>query len=406
MRREDGIMELTAANVLRRGHLERQRDEVKAQADRVQQETGTTSCQPPMEGFSHGSSNTLSKWYTSSCPLIATRIQQHSSSSTDSSEGLEPLTTSSAAAPAIISLSRYGEPAPPNSFLSPMPWSHRMPDTLSHSASTAVPSNTLNPRDSHLTTLGPDASSSPQPPLADHQANDSHPHQPCFPAEEPTPEIQSGRNAHPKRFLFCIPWVHSQRLRSQILTCFISGVFLACLLAVYLGLALTEHISRGEVTIIIVLFIFSATVFFCYSTIRLCVLVTRGHHFRREQMPDMSGSRGYAVPPKPIPVVLTRDEEAAGIESETAKSQPPAYGLWRESMRADPNRLFWQRNESVAPEAPNPPADVRRPPSYISDDGISYVVEARPRSMAPPPNSSTYLSNSTSDGSLSAISRS
>lgn len=49
-------------------------------------------------------------------------------------------------------------------------------------------------------------------------------------------------------------------------------------------------------------------------------------------MPDMSGSRGYAVPPKPIPVVLTRDEEAAGIESETAKSQPPAYGLWRESM--------------------------------------------------------------------------
>ncbi|KAG6220858.1 hypothetical protein E4U34_002574 [Claviceps purpurea] len=405
MRREDGIMELTSADVLRRGHVERQRDEVKAQADRVQRETGTTSCQPPTEGFSHGSSNTLSKWSASPCPLIATKIQQHSSSSTDSSEGSKPLTTSSAAEPTTISLSRYSEPGGPKSFPSPMPWSHRMPDTLSHPASTALPSEAQNPQDSHLlTTLGPDASSSPQSPLEDHLANDFHPHQPCSPPEEPTPEIQNCRNAHPKRFLFCIPWVHSQRLRSQILTCFISGVFLACLLAVYLGLALTEHISRGEVTIIIVLFIFSATVFFCYSIIRLCVLVTRGHHFRREQMPDMSGSRGYAVPPKPIPVVLARDEEAAGIESETAKSQPPAYGLWRESMRADPNRLFWQRNESVAPEALTPPTDVRRPPSYISDDGISYVVEARPRSVVPPPNPSTYLSNSTSDGS--AISRS
>ncbi|KAG6048194.1 hypothetical protein E4U39_007626 [Claviceps sp. Clav50 group G5] len=395
MRREDGIMELTAADVLRRGHVERQRDEVKAQADRIQRETRTTSCQPPTEGFSHGSSNTLSKWSTLPCPLIAT----------DSSEGSKPLTTSSAAEPTTISLSRYSEPRVPNSFPSPMPWSHRMPDTLSHPASTAVPSEAQRPHDSHhLTTLGPDVSSSPQPPLADHLENDSHSHQPCSPSEEPTPEIQNGRNAHPKRFLFCIPWVNSQRLRSQILTCFISGIFLACLLAVYLGLAITEHISRGEVTIIIVLFIFSATVFFCYSTIRLCVLVTRGHHFRREQMPDMSGSRGYAVPPKPIPVVLVRDEEAAGIEGETAKSQPPAYGLWRESMRADPNRLFWQRNESVAPETATPPADVRRPPSYVSDDGISYVVEARPRSVVPPPNPSTYLSNSMSDGS--AISRS
>lgn len=38
------------------------------------------------------------------------------------------------------------------------------------------------------------------------------------------------------------------------------------------------------------------------------------------------------IPPKPIPVVLTRDEEAAGIESESAKFNPPAYGLWRESI--------------------------------------------------------------------------
>lgn len=51
---------------------------------------------------------------------------------------------------------------------------------------------------------------------------------------------------------------------------------------------------------------------------------------------NVEGSRyghpGYAIPRQPIRVVLARDEEAAGIESEAAKLKPPAYGLWRESV--------------------------------------------------------------------------
>jgi hypothetical protein len=55
----------------------------------------------------------------------------------------------------------------------------------------------------------------------------------------------------------------------------------------------------------------------------------------------------------------------------------------------DPNRIYWQRNE--APPMPDlqrqmssaRPTTANRPPSYISDDGISYVVEAAPRSIAP-----------------------
>lgn len=46
----------------------------------------------------------------------------------------------------------------------------------------------------------------------------------------------------------------------------------------------------------------------------------------------MYGPGGYAIPRQPIRVVLARDEEAAGIESETTKMNPPAYGLWRESV--------------------------------------------------------------------------
>jgi len=47
---------------------------------------------------------------------------------------------------------------------------------------------------------------------------------------------------------------------------------------------------------------------------------------------SLIGPGGYANPPRPIPVALARDEEAAGIESEATKFPPPAYGLWRESV--------------------------------------------------------------------------
>ncbi|KEZ38727.1 hypothetical protein SAPIO_CDS10754 [Scedosporium apiospermum] len=102
--------------------------------------------------------------------------------------------------------------------------------------------------------------------------------------------------------------------------------------------------------------------------------------------PPMLGLGGYAIPRVPIRVVLARDEEAAGIESETTKLRPPAYGLWRESVRVDPNRLFWQRNDdpqTAESSRWSEPQTGPRPPSYASDDGISYVVDAVPRSTAP-----------------------
>jgi len=104
-----------------------------------------------------------------------------------------------------------------------------------------------------------------------------------------------------------------------------------------------------------------------------------------QNLPSMIGPGGFANPPVPIRVALAGDEEAAGIANPVTKLPPPAYGLWRESVRVDPNRLFWQRNESqaVSRRSEERPATAHRPPSYISDDGIDYVVEAAPRSIAP-----------------------
>ncbi|PHH59506.1 hypothetical protein CDD81_3146 [Ophiocordyceps australis] len=209
----------------------------------------------------------------------------------------------------------------------------------------------------------------------------------------------TGRDAHQRRFLCCLPRIKSKQVRSQAMICLASGTFFLTLLAVYLGLSLSNNIHQGELNIMIVLVILTVAAFFAYSAVRLFLITF--HPEREEQRVLRHRQRaatgntfnsnllgpfgGYVVPAKPIPVLLARDEEADGREGTTAKTRPPAYGLWRESVRVDPNRLFWQRNGAPtrAEERSGP-----RPPSYASEDGVSYVVEARPRSMAPPSSGS------------------
>lgn len=148
-------------------------------------------------------------------------------------------------------------------------------------------------------------------------------------------------------------------------------------------------------------------------------------------IPSMTGPEGF-VPQQPIRVHLARDEDINSFDEERGLPSPndtadppseikekpvalppPAYGLWRSSVRVDPNLLHWQRVES-AQSAPPLPTNSRatsavstrsaasgnsvvtdtqpvdedddhgpRPPSYMSDDGVSYIVEAAPRSVAP-----------------------
>jgi hypothetical protein len=143
------------------------------------------------------------------------------------------------------------------------------------------------------------------------------------------------------------------------------------------------------------------------------------------RIPSMTGPDGFR-PIRPIQVHLARDEELGDAdheseddhedeaEAEKEKSippPPPAYGLWRSSVRVDPNLLHWQRvdaargispaptqhrfsamagsrNGSVSAPAAEPVPEVTqgpRPPSYVSEDGVSYIVEAAPRSTAPAP---------------------
>ncbi|KAJ4379463.1 hypothetical protein N0V85_008877 [Neurospora sp. IMI 360204] len=190
-------------------------------------------------------------------------------------------------------------------------------------------------------------------------------------------------------------------------------MFLACLLIVYLALAVTHTVDGSEFTIAMILVVVLGAIVFCHSVVRLIMLAFKGGRSKRGDLESGQAHHGldihapagpYAIPPTPIRVVLARDEEAAGIPSDAAVSKPPEYGQWRESVRVDPNRIYWMRNETVTPALPNEeqagsesarsragsrdgpttnPGTLRRPPSYSSDDGVSYVVEAQPRSIAP-----------------------
>ncbi|KAI0880632.1 uncharacterized protein GGS22DRAFT_81252 [Annulohypoxylon maeteangense] len=192
----------------------------------------------------------------------------------------------------------------------------------------------------------------------------------------------------PKKLLFCFPWIKSRRMRSYILRCFVSGIFLIVMLAVYLALSITKNVNTSEFTVLLILIILFATIFFCHGLIRICMLIIRPPNEEDEERPSLPRllePGGYAVPRRPIHVILARDEEAAGIDDTSNKMQPPAYGLWRESVRVDPDRLYWQRNDQPPREGgeEEPRPGTARPPSYASEDGVSYVVEARPRSMVP-----------------------
>ncbi|EFQ28407.1 uncharacterized protein GLRG_03551 [Colletotrichum graminicola M1.001] len=161
------------------------------------------------------------------------------------------------------------------------------------------------------------------------------------------------------------------------------------LLTAYLALSLTQNIRNNEFTVLLILVILFVTVFFCHGLIRLCMVIfrLRPDGDSRPPMPQLLAPGGYAVPREPIRVMLARDEEEQGEISEALLAKPPAYGLWRESVRVDPNRIYWQRNPNAASnvelstsaESTSGP----RPPSYASEDGVSYVVDARPRSIAP-----------------------
>ncbi|KAF2401955.1 hypothetical protein EJ06DRAFT_369485 [Trichodelitschia bisporula] len=215
----------------------------------------------------------------------------------------------------------------------------------------------------------------------------------------------------PRRRGNCLPM--RGPTRGKALACFVSGVFLAAILTTYLTIALTVKGLGQELHVLFILTIVGTLIFFVHSLIRVCILHLRPKNQQRlERIPSVAGPEGFQ-PTVPIRVHLARDEEIVAraedgtveeAKLESLKAPPPAYGLWRCSVRVNPALLHWQRvgdsssaDGSTSPQSsqmsPVSPAASShtpemsqtaqvgpRPPSYVSDDGVDYIVTAAPRS--------------------------
>ncbi|KAK2879546.1 hypothetical protein FQN49_000766 [Arthroderma sp. PD_2] len=197
------------------------------------------------------------------------------------------------------------------------------------------------------------------------------------------------------RKLLCLgPRKRARSTRRKLIDCAISGILLASVLTTYLVLAATSSGKKFEFHIILILAMMACTIFFCHSLIRLLMTAKRRpiRRAQRTHVPNMV--ERYTQIDRPIPIVVASDVEMGiGTEVEDDENKPksitmppPAYGLWRGSVKMDPNLLYWQRVDQHKlahghPQSVNEvrPSTANRPPSYISDDGIQSVVDSRPQ---------------------------
>jgi len=169
--------------------------------------------------------------------------------------------------------------------------------------------------------------------------------------------------------------------------------------------------------VLLILIIFLATMFFCHALVRLCIMATNPGRFRGlsrnfARIPSVAGRGGYANPREPIRIHNSYGADDPSLP-DPAKSPPPVYGLWRcsyvalaptystlllylsnnYSVRVNPDQFYWVRRTSAGvPTIPegrehsnrNSRATLR-PPSYASDDGVTYALSPHQLRRDPPP---------------------
>ncbi|KAI5359252.1 hypothetical protein Slin14017_G101540 [Septoria linicola] len=182
------------------------------------------------------------------------------------------------------------------------------------------------------------------------------------------------------------------------LLCFMSAILLAALVATYVSLAMTVDGITTTFHVLFILGILLATIVFSHALIRFLlyskrrnrnlptfVRVTRQGHQRRHRhhhhhrdhlhphvrrLPTVTGEHEEAfVPSSPIEVHVPSDEvradsDVADLAIATHRpldwdkdvpkiaNPPPAYGRWRDSVRANPDLLHW----APSPISPDTPA--------------------------------------------------
>jgi len=191
-------------------------------------------------------------------------------------------------------------------------------------------------------------------------------------------------------------------LQSKLAVVIVSGLLLAISLAIYLGLALTPSLQlRHQWHIVLILIILLSTMLFCHALLRLCIVASNPSRFQRlsrnfSRIPSVARPGGYANPTEPIRINTVYNGDDLALVDPT-KSPPPVYGLWRCSVRVNPDQFYWvRRNSASVPAIPEEREtdDHRgsgatttspRPPSYSSDAGTMYATVTHTQRPHPEP---------------------
>lgn len=201
---------------------------------------------------------------------------------------------------------------------------------------------------------------------------------------------------------YCLPTVMNRQIRYKIIGSLVSGSLLILLLTIYLALAVSGSISDQSVHIVMIILILFVTMLFCHFLIRLCMLSIRLRDRTKRRVKRVlrpADDEELAQPQTPIPIILARDEEMGlhgtgnGNNSNSpVQPPPPAYGVWRSSVRADPDLIHWQRIdrqslrqcEGDTPDLAQHPA--MRPPSYHPQEAeaSSSIYSASPLPILQP----------------------
>ncbi|KAL4930549.1 uncharacterized protein BDV17DRAFT_259007 [Aspergillus undulatus] len=194
----------------------------------------------------------------------------------------------------------------------------------------------------------------------------------------------------------CASTLDDRNIQWKLFNLVLSTVLLLINLATYVSFVVIRAIRGPWLYIVLTFILLTLGVIWCHTLCRFIVAVYQFPNHAGNALPplEMAGVAGYARPEQPIHVTMAGDEERFTRGRHAAAVRiavpPPAYGVWRSSVRLNPDLLYWQRVDN------QPPTDTdiesgeqslrrktsgRRPPTYMSDDGVEYVVEAQPRSF-------------------------
>ncbi|KAL8827698.1 MAG: hypothetical protein Q9191_003026 [Dirinaria sp. TL-2023a] len=207
----------------------------------------------------------------------------------------------------------------------------------------------------------------------------------------------------------CFPWIKASPVRRRAMWTLISGILLCvavttCMVlktesfenkktlvrlpstCTDLALRISKTVTKPAFHAVSLVLIVLLSIIFCHDLIRLCMLAaapkSRQDYRDAFLMQRQTAATSIARPPRePIRITFTRDEEL-GLhdehhpvveedESIALAPPPPAYGLWRGSVRVDPDLVHWQRVEQSSDGFEEPPqrallSTFTRPPSYHS----------------------------------------